>query len=210
MKQLLALAIVASLLGADWKRVAYLEYDAGRHDIAKEIAGMTAIVTATIDTESRSKVRTETKESVGPDGARIKEVETVRSGSKTDTLSVPSRKTSLLTIESWQDDDKKDKQYRMVIDEAFFMDVPSAEISKASRLCKAYVAALKKLAKGAKGKPYVAIQFGDKERGVAISHETKSKDRIADLTVRLWIKGKSFDLRASDGAVGFITDLAAL
>jgi hypothetical protein len=192
---------------ATWKSVAYLEFRSRNGDLKALFDGLQETTTIQ-NTESTEKVRTETSTKKDPQtGKIITETETTRSGqAKTSTLRPDS--TSLLAIEKRQTDpmDKKSVQYRMTIDGQNFFELTQKEIKKASKIAEDYLRASKIVARGADVNPFVGLMFGDKERGAAIYHEVKRKK----IGLRLWIKGRSFDVETTDGAAGFIADLAQL
>jgi hypothetical protein len=206
---LLCILALTVMFQSDWKRVAYLEFYPGSLQLDKELQNITIGTTVQRDNESKEKVRTETTQTVDSNGKVIREVETTRSGTAKTTLSVPI-KTSVLSIEekyeSEKDEGEKGKTYRVVIDDQPFFDLNKKEVIQGSNIAKDYIKAYKKAAKGLRIRPFVGISFGDKEKGIVIFHDSKH----AEIKLRLWVKGRSFDVKTANGASGFLEDLAQL
>lgn len=198
----------------EWASVAYLEFEAGTRDFLKELEGLSVQNASTTSTDSKEKTRVETLRTVDPKtGKTIIETETTRSAQASAVQYQPNR-TSLITIESRPkvEGDKKltDKEYRMILDGKPFLDIPEKDMKRAKKIAKDYLKAVSFVARGADANPYVSVVFGDKTLGTTISHQCRAGARDTPVKVRIWIKGKSFDLTATPAAAGFFSDIAAV
>lgn len=196
----------------EWKSIAYIEFVPSSSGVLDAIAGMAAEEAATTKSDSTEKTRVETLKTVDPaTGKTIVETETIRSGSST-AARVKQSKTSLLSIEGEvaKDDPEKVLGYRISIDGDVFFVSNAKEIKRASKIAKEYLRARQMVAKGAKVQPFIELVFGDKDKGFVVHHETKSVNRDALLKIRIWVKGKSFDLSTTPGAATFVNDVSRL
>jgi hypothetical protein len=206
----------------EWKSLAYIEFlpDSSGVKVKDALSGMVKEEGTTVKTNSTEKTRIESLTTVDPaTGKKIVETETIRSGTNTaiQSNSIDPNRSSLVTVEELQpvvDKDgkvtkaTKQKEYRIKIDDDVFFFATDKEIRRVAKIAKEYLRARQLVARGAKVQPFIELFIGDKEKGVVVYHETRGRTSESLLKMRIWIKGRSFDVRTTPAAATFIQDIA--
>jgi hypothetical protein len=201
-----------------WQPVAFLEFQSSAAFAEAVQLAASGTLTET-DYDQREKKRVETLKRVDPDtGKTIVETETVVSGKSSEKVTKET-KTYLLTIDTREVkvEGKQERQWRLSVDGVAQMDLDPNEVQLAKKLVRSFERAVTKVQRGARGRPFVQLQFGDKIKGVEIRADYMAprpdlgaKTLGSVMRATMWIGGKAYGLQPQVTAFGFLSDVSKM